>query len=81
MECVNRTNFAVLVNRLPIRPFKASSRIQQGCPFSHFLFFPVMKGLSLLLNQGTREGRIKGIQISFLVNLIQLLFVDDVLLF
>ena len=45
------------------------------------LFILVIEGLSLLIEDAKRNGRIKGIKISSQLFLTHLLFVDDVILF
>jgi hypothetical protein len=39
-----------------------------------------MEGLSLLLNKGKGEGKLSGVKVSRLVNILDLFFVDDVLI-
>ena len=81
MGCVSSANFAVLVNGSPSSFFSASRGIRQGCPLSPLLFILVIEGLSLLIEDAKRNGKIKGIKISHLLSLSHLLFVDDVILF
>ena len=58
-----------------------SHDIRQGFPLSPLLFLLVMEGLSLLINDTHKKGRIKGIKISTSIALTNFLFVDDVVLF
>ena len=48
---------------------------------SPLLFILVIEGLSLLIEDAKRNGRIKGIKISPQLFLTHLLFVDDVIMF
>ena len=45
------------------------------------LFILVIEGLSLLIEEEKKQGKIKGIKISACLSLTHLLFVDDVILF
>ena len=81
MGCVSSANFAVLVNGSPSPFFSSSRGIRQGCPLSPLLFILVIEGLSLLIEDAKRNGKIKGIKISHHLSLTHLLFVDDVILF
>ena len=81
MECLTSVNFAVLVNGNPSSFFTTSRGIWQGCPLSPLLFILVIEGLSLLIEDAKRNGKIKGIKISSHLFLTHLLFVDDVILF
>ena len=55
--------------------------IRQGCPLSPLLFILVIEGLSILIEDAKRNGKIKGIKILSQLFLTHLLFVDDVILF
>ena len=81
MGCITSAKFVVLINGSPSRFFTPSRGIRQGCPLSPLLFILVIEGLSLLINDATRCGRIKGIKISASLTLTNLLFVDDVVMF
>ena len=81
MGCITSANFAILINGSPSGFFTPSRGIRQGCPLSPLLFILVIEGLSLLINDAKRCGRIKGIKISASLTLTHLLFVDDVVLF
>ena len=78
---ISSANFAVLVNGSPSSLFPASRGIRQGCPLSSLLFILVIEGLSLLIEDAKRNGKVKGIKISSHLFLTHLLFVDDVILF
>ena len=81
LGCISSTNFVVLVNGSPSSFFPATHGIRQGCPLSPLLFILVIEGLSLLIEDANRNGKIKGIKISSQLFLTHLLFVDDVILF
>ena len=81
LGCISSANFAVLVNGSPSSFFTASRGIRQGCPLSPLLFILVIEGLSLLIEDAKRNGKIKGIKISSHLFLTHLLFIDDVILF
>ena len=81
LGCLSSANFVVLVNGSPTTFFPASCGIRQGYPLSPLLFILVIEGLSLLIEDAKRNGKIKGINISSRLLLTHLLFVDDVILF
>ena len=81
MGCISLANFAILVNGIPSSFFPATHSITQGCPLSPLLFIMLIEGLSLLIAEARRIGKLKGIKISPQLFLTHLLFVDDVLLF
>ena len=80
MACLSSGNFVVLVNGTPSKFFKASRGIRQGCSLSPLLFILVIEGLGLLIADARDHGLIRGINISPLLALTHLLFVDDVIL-
>ena len=81
LGCISSVQFVVLVNGSPSSFLPASRGIRQGCPLSPLLFILVIEGLSLLIEEAKRQGKIKGIKISARLSLTHLLFVDDVILF
>ena len=81
LGCLSSVQFAVIVNGYPSSFFPASRGIRQGCPLFPLLFILVIEGLSLLIEEAKRQGKIKGIKISARLSLTHLLFVDDVILF
>ena len=81
MGCLTSVNFALLINGSPSHFFTASRGIRQGCPLSPLLFILVIEGLSLLIEDACKHGKVKGIKISKDLSLTHLLFVDDVILF
>jgi hypothetical protein len=64
----------------PLIFFRSGRGLRQGCPLSPLLFILVMEGLSLLLKSSIGEGKLSGIKVSRLLNILHLLFVDDVLI-
>jgi hypothetical protein len=80
MSCVNTTSFAILINGGPTPFFQSGRGLRQGCPLSPLLFILVMEGLSLLLKKAQLDGKISGVKISRLHKILNLFFVDDVLI-
>jgi hypothetical protein len=80
MSCVVSTSFSVLINGEPTDFFKSGRGLRQGCPLSPLLFVLVMEGLSLLLKESQREGKLIGIKVSRTINILHILFVDDVII-
>ena len=69
------------MNGSPSSFFQASRGIRQGCPLSPLLFILVIEGLSLLIEDAKRSGKVKGVKISTDFSLTHLLFVDDIIIF
>jgi ribonuclease HI len=80
MACVSSASFAVLINGEATKFFRSERGLRQGCPLSPYLFILIMEGLSLLLTKNVSEQQISGIKVSNFINLVHLIFVDDVLL-
>jgi hypothetical protein len=80
MSCVTSATFAVLINGEATSFFKSEKGLRQGCPLSPYLFIMIMEGLSLLLTKNVSDQQISGIKVSKFINLLHLIFVDDVLL-
>jgi hypothetical protein len=80
MSCVVSTSFAVLINGEATDFFKSGRGLRQGCPLSPLLFILVMEGLSLLLKESQREGKLAGINVSRTIKILHILFVDDVII-
>ena len=81
MGCVNSTFFLVLVTGEPIDFFKISWGFRKGCPLSSLLFLLIVEGLSRIITKAKREGTLEGINLSLIMKITHLLFVDDVILF
>jgi hypothetical protein len=80
MSCVVSTSFSVLINGEATDFFKSGRGLRQGCPLSPLLFILVMEGLSLLLKDSEREGKLTGIKVSRTIKIVHILFVDDVII-
>jgi hypothetical protein len=80
MACVSSASFVVLINGEATKFFRSERGLRQGCPLSPYLFILIMEGLSLLLTKNVSEQQISGIKVSKFINLVHLIFVDDVLL-
>ena len=82
MICVRTVSYSVLINGQPFGHIQPFGGIRQGDPFSLYLFILCAEGLSSLLNQAERDGRIKGLPIAKRRTKINHLFLaDDSLLF
>jgi hypothetical protein len=79
MCCVTSASFAVLINGEATDFFKVWQGLHQGCPLSPYLFIMIMEGLSLMLSNSSVDHSISGIKITKLLNVVHLMFVDDVL--
>ena len=80
MSYVTSKNFVVLINGEATKFFKSERGLLQGCPLSLYLFIMIMEGLSLLLIKNVFGHQISGKKVSKFINMVHLLFVDDVLL-
>jgi hypothetical protein len=80
MSCVVSTYFSILINDEATYFFKSGRGLREGCPLSPLLFILVMEGLSLLLKDSQREGKLNGIKVSRTINILHILFVDDVII-
>jgi hypothetical protein len=69
-----------LINGEPTSFFNCKKGLRQGCPMSPLLFILMMEGLSLALNKAKAEGSLTGIKVSSNINILLLLFVDDILI-
>lgn len=81
MGCFSLANFVVLVNGQPTYFLKISRGLRQVCPLSPLLFLFILEGLSRLIYKAKREGNLQGVELSLVLKIAHLPFVDDVLLF
>jgi len=81
MSCITKVSYNVIINGSASPFFHAEHGLQQGCPLSPLLFLLIMEGLSLLIVEERRVGRLQGIKITNDCILTHLLFVNDVLIF
>lgn len=81
MGCITNIPFSVLVNGSASTFFNSARALRQGCPLSPLLFLLIMEGLSQIIKEEHRRGRLKGIKITNDCTLTYLLFVDVVLIF
>jgi hypothetical protein len=79
MCCVTSVSFAVLINGEAIDFFKVWRGICQGFPLSPYLFIMIMEGLSLMLSKSSVDHSISSIEITKLLKIVHLMFVDDIL--
>jgi len=63
MACVTATCFAFLVNCSSIKNFKCSTGLSKVCPLSPLIFLLVIEGLSRIIGNAKREGKLKGVKI------------------
>jgi hypothetical protein len=77
MSCVESTSFVVLINGEVTDFFRGGRGLRQGYHLSPLLFILVMEGLSLLLKESLREGKLSGIKVSKLIKILHLFFVGD----
>jgi hypothetical protein len=80
MSCITSSSFVVLINREAMDFFRSGKGIRQGCPLSLLLFILVMEGLSLLMKDSLARGAVSGIKVSRMINILHILFVDDVII-
>lgn len=85
VHCDSSALFSVLVNGSPFGFFNSSSGLRQGDPLSPFLFVIGMEALNRMLsatiNVGLLSGFFVGSRHSGVVDILHLLFADDVLVF
>jgi hypothetical protein len=80
MSCVESVSFVVLINGEAIDFFISGRGLRQGCSLSPLSFILVMEGLSLLLKESLREGKLSSTKVSRLIKILHLVFLDDVLI-
>jgi len=69
-----------LINGEPTNLFNSNRGLTKCFPMSPLLFILMMEGLSLALNKEKDEGLITGIKVSRMINILHLLFVNDILI-
>jgi hypothetical protein len=80
MSCVISATHVILINGESTKFFKSGRGLRQDYPLSPLLFILVMEGLGLTLKEGQANGKLTGINVSRLIKILHLLFVDDVLI-
>jgi hypothetical protein len=80
MSCVTSVTYAVLVNGEPTNFFHRGKGLRQGSHCHHCYSSLVMEGLSILLKKGKVTGKLTGVKVARIVNILHLFFVDDVLI-
>jgi len=80
MTCLNSATYAILINRESTNFFQSGRGLRQGCPLFHLLFILEMEGLNLSLKKGQAEGKLTEIRVCGIINILHILFVDDVLI-
>jgi hypothetical protein len=80
MSCVTSASFVVLINDEAADFFKSERGLRQGCPLSPYLFILIMEGLTLMFKKSISEGEISGIKVTNFINIVHIMFVDDVLI-
>ena len=82
MKCVESVTFSFLLNEEPKGLFRPTRGLCQGDPISPYLFLFCAKGLSYLLDQTTRTGRLHRHRICRGAPVIShLLFADETMIF
>lgn len=64
MVCVQTVTYSVLINGVPHGHIKPTRGIRQGDPLSPYLFILCAEGLSNILREDEREGKITGLPIA-----------------
>jgi hypothetical protein len=80
MGCITSATFVVLINDEATKVFQCERGLRQGCPLSPLLFILVLENLSILLKRSQSDGKLSGIRVSRLTQILHLLFVDDVII-
>jgi len=80
MSCVTSASFMVLINGDTSAFFNSELGLQKGCPLSPLLFILIMESISILLKQVQEVGNLTRVQVSRVVKILHLIFVDDVLI-
>lgn len=80
-QCVQTVSFFILINGYPCAPFHAKRGLRQGDPLSPFLFVLSMEYLTRLLKQLKRNPDFNYHPKCAKMNIVQISFADDMLLF
>jgi hypothetical protein len=62
INLVSMTNYSLLINGAPTKPFWPTRGIRQGDPLSPFMFILMMEGLSRSIKSATTTGEITGLK-------------------
>ncbi len=81
MGCISNVSFVVPINEASSPFFHSQRGLRQGCQLSPLLFLLVVVGISQLIVDAKRRGKIKGIEVAINMYINHLIFVDDILLF
>ena len=81
ITCVTTVSFAILVNGVPLKSFKAAKGLRQGDPLSPYLFALCMEYLSRLVRDSSKDPKFAFHPRCRKVGITHSLFADDLLLF
>lgn len=81
MACVSAVSYLMLVNGLPMPPFKAKKRLRQGDPISPYLFVMAIEYLPRRLNGLKDNSNLKFHLKCSKIATVWLLFTDYLLIF
>lgn len=81
MSCISNVSFLILINGVASPFLHLEKGLRKGLPLSPFLFLLVVEGSRLFLDAAKRTKFLKGLQISQVLYITHLLFVDDILMF
>ncbi|XP_070017034.1 uncharacterized protein [Nicotiana sylvestris] len=81
MECISSVSYSIGINGWPTEPFAAKRGLRQGDPISPFLFILAMDYFSRMLKGLSERPNFNYHPICQKMNLIQLGFADDLLLY
>jgi len=81
MSLITSTQFSILVNGIPSRPFKPTRGIRQGDPLSPFFFVLMAEGLGRHIKNALLSHQLKGLSVQNTPANSHQQFVDDTMLF
>lgn len=81
MKCVRSVTYSIIINGSPSPPFQAKRGVRQGDPLSPYLFILGIEYLTRMLKGLKGKAEFKYHPRCHKHNIIQLSFVDDLLLF